>query len=83
MTTPDERTRALRYAGELLKELLVREDVPVDLRNQARGVLRHYPEEWLLHQMAVEWQKTASPWIGLAPEPGRAEPGPLIPRSGS
>jgi hypothetical protein len=40
---PDERARALRFAGEVLRELLTRDDVPKDLKQQARVTLRHYP----------------------------------------
>jgi hypothetical protein len=43
MTMPCERTRALRFAGELLRELLTRDDVPADIKYQARVTLRHYP----------------------------------------
>lgn len=44
MTMPDERARALRFAGEILREMRSRLDVPDDLRQQARFILRHYPE---------------------------------------
>ena len=54
MTTPDERTRALRQAGELLQELQERQDLPQDIRIRLKGVLRHYPQEWQLHLMAQE-----------------------------
>jgi hypothetical protein len=46
MTMPDERTRALVWAGELLRELTRHDlmpDVPENVREQARRVLRHYP----------------------------------------
>ena len=46
MTTPDERTRALRQAGELLQELQDRQDLPDDIQVRLKGVLRHYPREW-------------------------------------
>ena len=49
MTMPDERTRALRFAGEVLQEMLTRDDVPADLKQQARVTLRHYPTEQQLH----------------------------------
>ncbi|WP_423200973.1 BPSL0761 family protein [Comamonas thiooxydans] len=52
MTTPEERTRALRLASELLQDLEKRQDVPADLRLRTRGVLRNYPEEWQLRMMA-------------------------------
>ena len=43
MTMADERARALRFAGEVLGEMLTRPDVPEDLKHQARMTLRHYP----------------------------------------
>lgn len=74
MTTPDERTRALRQAGELLRGLQQRQDIPEEVRTQLKGVLRHYPEEWQLHLMAVQWERMGSSTLGLAPEPGRPDP---------
>ena len=44
MTMPLERTRALRWAGEFLREIRTRQDVPPDLKQQALVILRHYPE---------------------------------------
>lgn len=70
MTMPHERTRALRQAGDLLRELQQRQDMPQDIRNRLQGVLRHYPEDWQLHFMAEEWQRTGDSTFGLAPEPG-------------
>lgn len=74
MTTPDERTRSLRQAGELLQEMKARQDLPQDIRTRVEGVLRHYPEEWLLHMMAQEWQRLGASTFGLAPEPDRTDP---------
>lgn len=44
MTMPFERTRALRWAGEFLREIRSRSDVPADLKRQVLSILRHYPE---------------------------------------
>ncbi|WP_156775525.1 BPSL0761 family protein [Hydrogenophaga sp. RAC07] len=74
MTTPAERTRALRLAGELLRDFERREDVPADLHVRLRGVLRHYPEEWQLRMMVEDWQRLGESAFGLAPEPGRPDP---------
>ena len=74
MTTPAERTRALRLAGELLQDLARLEDVPASLRVRIRGVLRHYPEEWQLRMMTEDWQRLGSSTFGLAPEPDRPDP---------
>jgi hypothetical protein len=46
MTMPAERTRALRFAKELLESLLSSEEwpgIPEELRRQARVTLRHFP----------------------------------------
>lgn len=74
MTTPYERTRALRQAGELLRELQKQQDLPQDIRNRLAGVLRHYPEEWVLRLMAEDWQRLGDRSFGLAPEPNRPDP---------
>ncbi len=56
MTMPDERARSLRFAGEVLREMLTRNDVPADLKLQARSTLRHYPTvdqlQWMVRDMA-------------------------------
>lgn len=44
MTTPTERTRALRQAWALLAELSRRPDIPDDLKRAANVVLRHFPD---------------------------------------
>ena len=51
MTMPDERARALRFAGEVLREMLFRPYVPEDLRKQAQVALRHYPPPQDLQRM--------------------------------
>lgn len=43
MTTPSERARSLRFAGETLSEIAANLELPEDLRHQARVVMRHYP----------------------------------------
>jgi hypothetical protein len=43
MTTPTERTRALRQAWALLSETSRRSDVPDDVKHAAIAVLRHFP----------------------------------------
>lgn len=48
---PSERARAFRFAGEILRKMLARDDVPEDLRYQARVALRHYPDSAELKQM--------------------------------
>jgi hypothetical protein len=67
MTTPQERTRALRFADEILKEMLTRDDVPADLKNQARATLRHYPDRFQLQAMIMTLAQSndglGPPWL--------------------
>lgn len=58
MTMPHERTRALIFAGELLEDLRrpdLTPGIPNEIRQQALGVLRHYPSkddiQWLANQV--------------------------------
>ena len=49
MTMPDERFRAVMQAEKFLQSLCnVNETprVPKAIRQQARGILRHYPNHW-------------------------------------
>lgn len=46
MTTPQERTKALVWAGEFLRELASPKAVdyiPASVKQRAEGILRHYP----------------------------------------
>ena len=43
MTLPDERYRAVFHTAEFLLSLQQRDDVPVSVKAEARGLLRHYP----------------------------------------
>jgi hypothetical protein len=64
MTTPQERTRSLRFARELAQSLLLREDTAEDVRRQARVVLRHFPSFREIQLLARD--PSFFPW--LAPE---------------
>lgn len=49
MTLPDERYRAIIQAEKFLKLLCSPSStprVPRDIREQAAGILRHYPSSW-------------------------------------
>ena len=49
MTLPDERYRAVLQAQEFLIALsdsAITKRVPKELRQRARGILRHYPSQW-------------------------------------
>lgn len=67
MTMPHERTRALVQAGELMQDMLLRDDVPEDLRKQLRVVLRHYPDARIVQVMAKSAQAAGSTWLGMEP----------------
>ena len=55
VTLPDERYRALKWAEQLLQDLLDPRKtprVPKSIRAQARAVLRHYPGSYYIDQLA-------------------------------
>jgi hypothetical protein len=52
---PDERYRAVLYAEEFLRALsdpYITKRIPKEIRQRARGILRHYPSVWDLDQAA-------------------------------
>ncbi|MFP8780185.1 BPSL0761 family protein [Hydrogenophaga sp. RWCD_12] len=68
---PSERARALRFAGEILRKMVARDDVPEDLRSQARAALRHYPDPHDLGQMISDIEHLPHEFLDqrwLAPE---------------
>lgn len=79
MTMPSERARALLWAGEFLREVSRRPDVPADLKNQALVILRHYPEPYNIEYKARQEHAAdgpASSWLApvelleKSPSPG-------------
>lgn len=57
MTLPDERYRSLVRTKEFLIELLNSQStprVPAIIRQQARGLLRHWPDNYHLEMMCKE-----------------------------
>lgn len=55
MTLPDERYRAVMFARNFLYDLCDSKKTPgvsKAIRDQARHVLRHYPDEWNMQQAA-------------------------------
>ncbi len=49
MTLPDERYRAVMWAGRFLESLSYSSEtprVPLKIRQEARAILRHFPSEW-------------------------------------
>lgn len=62
MTTPDERTKALLLAGELLAELanpFKTPGVPESIRESARHVLRHDPDRGYIIDIAEQAERGA------------------------
>ena len=54
MTLPDERYRAVKYAGDFLSRLAGGQyaRVPKAVRDEARHILRHYPSQWDMDRAA-------------------------------
>ena len=49
MTMPDERFRSVLMAKKLLEDLSFSANtkrIPLEIRQRARGILRHYPTDW-------------------------------------
>lgn len=70
MTVPEERTRAVLQAREFLRDLVDRErtpDVPQAVRDEARRLLRHYPDAMHLrfaaHFAPQWWGRPESPTL--------------------
>jgi hypothetical protein len=64
MTLPDERYRALKWAEQFLQDLQDPSKtprVPKAVRQQARSVLRHYPGEYYLKEIARRAPDIISP----------------------
>jgi len=65
MTMPHERARALRFAGEMLRELQRNPDVPESIRQEARATLRHYPTPLDLKSMIEDVDRLTGAWDGI------------------
>jgi hypothetical protein len=54
MTLPDERYRAVKYAQDFLSRLAGGQyaRVPKAVRDEARSILRHYPNAWDMDRAA-------------------------------
>ncbi|HEX7649262.1 MAG TPA: BPSL0761 family protein [Noviherbaspirillum sp.] len=53
MTTPRERTQAIKFAAEFMKKIVEMQDAPEILREEARHILRHYPNESQIDSIAA------------------------------
>jgi hypothetical protein len=53
MTLPDERYRAVMWAGKFLQSIAdKRSGLSEEMKVEARNILRHYPSEWDLEEAA-------------------------------
>jgi hypothetical protein len=52
MTLPDERYRAVVQTEKFLKEILTTPRVPKIIKDRARSMLRHYPNDWDMERAA-------------------------------
>ena len=68
MTMPSERARALRWAGEILKDIQTGNITDLDeIKRQAKVILRHYPSALEIENQAKsDSQAGMLPW--LAPD---------------
>jgi hypothetical protein len=51
MTLPDERYRAVQQTQRFLLRLLSTPRVPKAVKDEARGLLRHYPSDYDMQQL--------------------------------
>lgn len=65
MTLPDERTRALLWAGSLLIELARDDRLPIDVRRRAVVIARHFPTIEDVSDMAM-FRHPSGLGVGLA-----------------
>ena len=64
MTMPNERARALIWAGEFLREVRCCDSVPENLKTRAHRILRHYPETYEIQQAATMSERgLPSAWL--------------------
>ncbi|GAB3647834.1 BPSL0761 family protein [Ramlibacter alkalitolerans] len=84
MTMPHERTRALVFTREFLRDLQdpsATPDVTLSIRQRARALARHYPTLAaidLAHMALPGWYGPVAPFLDPPPagEPPTNEPGP-------
>lgn len=52
MTTPSERTRALRWAGEFLLKVRRGDEFSAEAKREVLYILRHYPRDYEIKDQA-------------------------------
>jgi hypothetical protein len=68
MTMPAERTRALRWAGEFLKELQTSDKIDPAMKREVQVILRHYPSGAEIQDQAQFNRIAGAIYVWLAPE---------------
>ncbi len=53
MTMPDERTRALRWAGEFLLKVQLGDEFSAEIKREVKFILRHYPRAYEIERQAI------------------------------
>lgn len=53
MTMPYERTRSIVHTGDFLRDLSKNQTVPESIRLEAKHLLRHYPEPWVIFSIGL------------------------------
>ncbi|MDO8651660.1 MAG: BPSL0761 family protein [Undibacterium sp.] len=63
MTMPDERTRALRWAGEFLLKVQFGEEFSAEIKREVKFILRHYPRDFEIKDQArFDASRSTSVW---------------------
>ena len=64
MTMPNERARALRWAGEFIQDIAASGELSEERKREAQAILRHYPSAAEIRsQAAAGKQDFAGPWL--------------------
>ena len=68
MTTPSERTRALRWAGEFLLKVQRGDEFSAEAKREVLYILRHYPRgfeiKWQAEFDANRSETVVDQWLG-------------------
>lgn len=78
MTRPHERTRALRWAGDLLHELREAPGTTQELVDRIDLIMRHYPSEIVLRFQARADATSCGPFLLPEPEGSPARPDDVV-----
>ncbi len=75
MTMPDERTRALRWAGEFLLKVQRGDEFSEAIQREAKVILRHYPRDFEIKRQAkfdeMRSKTVIDQWLGPEEESAR------------